>query len=295
MKFLQYSPLKFLDMLYIKQTERTAGGGKDRDAVRKQVIDGLSEENAPPLLVFPEGGLTTGASSLLQFHKFLFSLNEHIQPIALVPKGGPLPINLDNNMGTTWCNILSYAFQPWQRFHVIYLPPCKQRTNEDSLDFARRVMNNIATKKGITSSPFLYRDKRIYSKMKAALHQEGFRYRFVNQNNNRAKKNGKTNRVSPEEIVTNEVGAEVEVEELPSIVLRSKCGMCCNTQSFNVIDNKIDLIGTADANNNTVLSPLDYLELRIQAAFKNEDGTSKSQVFEIGEGGTVTSCIDDQV
>ena len=54
------SPLKFLNLLYIKQTERSAGGGHDRDSVRKQVIDGLALPNTPPLLVFPEGGLTTG-------------------------------------------------------------------------------------------------------------------------------------------------------------------------------------------------------------------------------------------
>ena len=39
-------------------------------------------------------------------------------------------------------------------------------------------MRLIANQQGLASSPFLYRDKREYMRLKMALHQEGFRYRF---------------------------------------------------------------------------------------------------------------------
>ena len=261
--FLKCSPLKFLDMLYIKQTERTAGGGKDRDAVREQVIEGLSDPNCSPLLVFPEGGLTTGKHGLLQFHKFLFSLEHVVQPIVLKPKGGPLPIHIDNNFGTTIGNILYYAFQPWQRFDVVYLPPAKRRTNEDPLDFARRVMSNIAKERGCDASPFLYRDKRIYSKMKLKLYHNGFRYRFVStQNQSKQPRILKNAKVSPEELLTVE-------NEIPKIILRSRIGLCCGPSSSKPSKITKDLV------------PVDYLAKSIMESFRNEDGSSKSQVFEV--------------
>jgi 1-acyl-sn-glycerol-3-phosphate acyltransferase len=262
MKCLQFSPLKFLDIMYIKQTERSEGGGKDRDAVRQQVIDGLAKKGAPPLLVFPEGGLTNGKNGLLQFHKFLFSLNHCVQPIVIEANGGPLPINIDNNMGTTWGNILYYAFQPWQTFTVTYLPPQKRRSNEDALDFARRVMELIGKTKGIAASPFLYRDKRIYSKMKMKLFQQGFRYRFVNKGTLRG------GRVHPEEDGGEEVG-------LPSIAVRTRCGCC--TPNVERLSQGVD--------------PLEYLASSIQEAFTDDEGKTRSQIFEGREG----ERNDDQV
>jgi ancient ubiquitous protein 1 len=257
MKFLQCSPLKFLDMLYIKQTERSAGGGKDRDNVRQQVINGLAEKDAPPLLVFPEGGLTSGKAGLLQFHKFLFSLNYCVQPIVIKAHGGPLPINIDNNFGTTWGNILYFTFQPWQTFTVTYLPPAKRRSNEDPLDFAQRVMSMIAKERGISTTPFLYREKRIYSKMKMELYEKGFRYRFV--------RNSKVNgRIHPEAL-------ENGKDDLPMISLRSQCGCCCSPNIESLIE---------EGN----IEPLDYLANCIEKAFTDEKtGKSKSQIFEILE------------
>ena len=280
MKCLQCSPLKFLDMLYIKQTERSAGGGQDRDNVRKQVMEGLAQEGAPPLLVFPEGGLTSGRSGLLQFHKFLFSLDYCVQPVVIRAHGGPLPINIDNNMGTTWGNILYFAFQPWQTFTVMYLPPTKRRSNEDPLDFAQRVMGLIGKEKGIDCSPFLYREKRIYTKMKNQLFGNGFRYRFVQNKAGRAGTGIHGGRVHPEGNATGfnkggggEEGAVVGEdgeEQFPSITIRSQCGCCC-APSLNRVSKGVD--------------PLDYLAASIEKAFTGADGASTSRIFEVEGGG----------
>ena len=248
MCWLQYSPLRFLDMLYIKQTERSAGGGKDRDAVREQVKTGLAEPGSPPLLVFPEGGLTSGRRGLLQFHKFLFSLGHVVQPVSIQAHGGPLPINIDNNMGTTWGNILAFTFQPWQHFTVTYLPPQKIRAGETPLQFAHRVMRLIAVHTGdITASPFLYRDKRIYTKMKARLYKEGFTYRFVGESGNGNPKRG---RVLPEVAVT---------QDEPQVVVTRTCCGCGKAPNWE---------GREDG----IVSPADYLARAVEEAWTAEDG-----------------------
>ena len=252
MCWLQYSPLRFLDMLYIKQTERSAGGGRDRDAVREQVKSGLAEPGSPPLLVFPEGGLTSGRRGLLQFHKFLFSLGHVVQPVSIRAHGGPLPINIDNNMGTTWGNILAFTFQPWQRFTVTYLSPQRIRAGETPLQFAHRVMRLIAVHTGdIAASPFLYRDKRIYTKMKARLYKEGFTYRFVGLDDDGT--GTKSGRVLPE-------GAIFRDE--PRVVVTRGCCGCGRAPRWE---------GGADG----AVSPADYLAKRVAEAFTGEDGDAK--------------------
>ena len=64
-------------------------------------------------------------------------------------------------------------------------------------------MSNIAKERGCDASPFLYRDKRIYSKMKLKLYHNGFRYRFVStRNQSKQPRNLKNAKVSPEELLT---------------------------------------------------------------------------------------------
>lgn len=180
MCWLRMSPLRFFDMLYIAQESRDSeGGGGKRDAVRNQVNRVLSE-GGPPLLVFPEGGLTNGRIALLQFHKFLFSLGVEVQPVAIKVNEGPLPIHIDHAHATAWANIIFYLFQPWRVFSVQFLAPQQidEETDETSLGFAHRVMQQIAAARGMKCGPFLYRDKRRYLRMKERLHAEGFKYQF---------------------------------------------------------------------------------------------------------------------
>ena len=206
---------------------------------------GLAEPGSPPLLVFPEGGLTTGRRGLLQFHKFLFSLGHVVQPISIRAHGGPLPINIDNNMGTTWGNILASPFSPGSAT-VTYLPPQRIKPGETPCSL-HRVMRLIAAHTGnIAASPFLYRDKRIYSKLKARLQKEGFRYRFVDDH----KGSAKGGRVLPESTI---------LQDEPQVVASRGCFGCGRAPRWE---------GGADG----TVSPADYLSRRLEEAFTGEDG-----------------------
>eukprot|EP00949_MAST-11_sp_MAST-11-sp1_P003759 g3759.t1 len=204
MCWLKISPLRFLRMLYIKKQSRAIGGASNRDAVRQQVKEAITGESTIPLLVFPEGGLANGRKGLLQFHKFCFSLDVPIQPIVLHTTGGPIPINLNSEMGTSWGNILGFLFQPFCVYTIEILPMEQRREEEDSLAFAQRVMGLIADKLGIASSPYLYNDKRFYTGSKNFLWREkGFKYAITtdmegNVNVTLGGKNRKKNSVMPE-------------------------------------------------------------------------------------------------
>ena len=80
--WLKLSPLRLLNMVYVPQKSRSEGNSAQRDEIRNQVR-GILENKSNPILVFPEGGLTNGKAGLLQYHKFMFSLNVGVQPIVL--------------------------------------------------------------------------------------------------------------------------------------------------------------------------------------------------------------------
>ena len=113
-------------------------------------------------------------------------------------------------------------------------------------------MRLIAVHTGdIAASPFLYRDKRIYTKMKARLYKEGFTYRFVGSASDvNAIKSG---RVLPE--------SEIVQDEPRVVVTRGCCG-CGRTPRWE---------GSADGS----VSAADYLAKCVAEAFTGEDGEAK--------------------
>ena len=190
---------------WIPQRSRSEGGGKGRDEVRKMLrgviaahaaarspsaVDGGSSSSnrkarrkAPPLLLFPEGGLTEGAAGLLEYHKFVFSLGVPVQVLALTVKPGPLPLSVNNELGTTLGNLACAFFVPWRHFHVDILPVMRAAADESgggggelddaqALAFARDVAATTAKALGVKQTGFLYRQKRQYFKLKAKLVQE---------------------------------------------------------------------------------------------------------------------------
>ena len=96
--------------------------------------------------------------------------------------------------------------------------------------------------------------------MKLQLYSEGFRYRFVTKNF----VDGRNRRVHPEVLDKKEGEEEESTARHPPIVLRSRCG-CCG--AGGVMD----------------MSPADRLAAAIDQAFRDVDGTSKSQVFEVAD------------
>ena len=194
------------DVAWIPQRSRSEGGGKGRDAVRA-ILRGViaahaaaragggpdasggsnnrrkARRKAPPLLLFPEGGLTEGAGGLLEYHKFVFSLGVPVQVLALTVKPGPLPLSVNNELGTTIGNLACAFFVPWRHFHVDILPVMRaggagaggggaELGDAQALAFARTVAATTARALGVGQTGFLYRQKRQYFKLKARLVRE---------------------------------------------------------------------------------------------------------------------------
>ncbi|KAG6956029.1 hypothetical protein JG688_00011618 [Phytophthora aleatoria] len=112
------------------------------------------------------GGLTNGRKGLLQYHKFLFSLDKTVQPLAIQASDGPFPVNINDETSTFMANVLWYLFVPWHTYTVQVLPRTKAEQGEDPLIFAQRVMKMTADALEQQASPFMYRDKIAFTRYK---------------------------------------------------------------------------------------------------------------------------------
>ncbi|KAL4150615.1 hypothetical protein PRNP1_010017 [Phytophthora ramorum] len=152
-------------LVYVPYVSRQQGNGAGRDAVRQIIVDRLERGNKP-LAAFPEGGLTNGRKGLLQYHKFLFSLEKTVQPLAIRASDGPFPVNINDETSTFLANVLWYLFVPWHTYTVQFLPCTKAALGEDPLAVAQRVMKSTAEALQQQASPFMYRDKIAYTRYK---------------------------------------------------------------------------------------------------------------------------------
>ncbi|ETI31602.1 hypothetical protein L917_20597 [Phytophthora nicotianae] len=153
-------------LVYVPYASRQQGNGAGRDAVRQIVVERLARGNKP-LAAFPEGGLTNGRKGLLQYHKFLFSLDKTVQPLAIQASDGPFPVNINDETSTFLANVLWYLFVPWHTYAVQFLPCTKAEQGEDPLIFAQRVMKMTADSLKQETSPFMYRDKIAFTRYKS--------------------------------------------------------------------------------------------------------------------------------
>ena len=99
--------------------------------------------------------------------------------------------------------------------------------------------------------------------MKQELYGKGFRYHFVGIGGGGSGRVG--GRVHPENMMN-------EMVEHPPIMLRSWCGCCGGGGGGG---------GGGEREGKETTTPADRLAAAIDSAFCNEDGTSKSQVFEM--------------
>ncbi|KAG1703524.1 hypothetical protein DVH05_007471 [Phytophthora capsici] len=152
-------------IVYVPYASRQQGNGAGRDEVRQIIVERL-ERGDKPLAAFPEGGLTNGRKGLLQYHKFLFSLDKTVQPLAIRASDGPFPVNINDETSTFLANVLWYLFVPWHTYTVQFLPCIKAEPGEDSLVVAQRVMKMTAEALEQQASPFMYRDKIAYTRYK---------------------------------------------------------------------------------------------------------------------------------
>ena len=174
--WLKCSPLSLLNMVYVPQKSRTEGNGEARDNVRK-IVHELLQTSSQSILVFPEGGLASGKVGLLQYHMFMFSLGVPVQPIK-IQVSRPLPININCEVeGTTFFdNVFWFVFLPFQSFELTFLDCVSREEDEEVLAFSRRVQSLTAKAMGVRASPFLYKDKQRWLKIKHKYVKEGYQF-----------------------------------------------------------------------------------------------------------------------
>ena len=171
--WLKFSPLSLLNMVYVPQRSRSEGNSNARDEIRTMVRDLLSK-SSDPILVFPEGGLTSGQIGLLQYHMFMYSLDVPVQPIQITISKPPMaPVHIDYDNASFFWNVFWIAFVPFQSFNLTFLPSQIRLEGEEVLEFAQRAQREQAKALGIKATPFLYKDKGHWLSLRAAYAREG--------------------------------------------------------------------------------------------------------------------------
>lgn len=116
-------------------TRQTAHGSASENPDREKVKQGIAKqlrESSGYLVVHPEGATTNG-KALLQFNKFVFGLEEEIQPVALqirIPFQKYVPITIDHLRDDFGSNLFWTFFQPVIFYEYTYLPRQKRREDE---------------------------------------------------------------------------------------------------------------------------------------------------------------------
>ncbi|CAH1131540.1 unnamed protein product [Ceutorhynchus assimilis] len=121
---------------------------RDKKFVSQRLIDHTSDQNNPPILIFPEGTCINN-TSVMQFKKGSFEVGSVIYPVA---------IKYDPRFGDAFWNsnkytMLQYLYMMMTSWAIVcdvwYLPPMHQEEGESSIDFANRVKSAIAKQGGL--------------------------------------------------------------------------------------------------------------------------------------------------
>ncbi|XP_014241068.1 glycerol-3-phosphate acyltransferase 4 [Cimex lectularius] len=121
---------------------------KDRATVALRLKQHVSEENNPPILIFPEGTCINN-TSVMQFKKGSFEVGCVIYPVAIKydPKFG------DAFWNSSRYSMLQYLYMMMTSWAIVcdvwYLPPMYQAPGESAIDFANRVKGVISKQGGL--------------------------------------------------------------------------------------------------------------------------------------------------
>ncbi|KAH7821913.1 putative ancient ubiquitous protein 1 [Monocercomonoides exilis] len=143
----------------------------DRQYVRDQITKHLKTSNLP-ILCFAEGGLTSGKTCLLQYHRHLFSLGHRIYPMA-ISVNAPFDSVLHDHYlcATLTSDIFVMLFKPYHHYTISLLAPSSIKPTETPEEFAERVQKQTAQHLNLFASPFSIRDKAILVRKWMALRQ----------------------------------------------------------------------------------------------------------------------------
>jgi len=149
-----------LKMIFIYVRSKASGSTDEtnREDVRSNILQTLKNSKVP-LYILPEGGTTNGNAVML-FQKFIFSIGEEIQPIAIRLQFPIwLPINIDHLRDNFLTNLLTLTFIPMTIYEYTVLPRQMIKPGESAEDFAWRVQNIIANELDVPAVRFTYKDK----------------------------------------------------------------------------------------------------------------------------------------
>ncbi|XP_068129739.1 lipid droplet-regulating VLDL assembly factor AUP1 isoform X2 [Hyperolius riggenbachi] len=121
---------------------------------RSQLLESLkhylSQSGSPPLLLFPEEGMTNGRAGLLHFSSWPFSLSDCVQPLSLRVSR---PLLSPALAGSGWLvELLWMLFTPYTVYHVRWLPIISRGSRQSDEDFASRVQKVVASSLGVSGT-----------------------------------------------------------------------------------------------------------------------------------------------
>jgi len=125
----------------------------------KAKVNEILESDPAPILIFPEGGLTNGRVGTMMYHRFVFSLDCSIIPMAVALKD-PWPVYHDY-LGSTWTrNFIWFLLVPFHIFEVTLLSPERRKVEETPEEFALRVQQITCDYLDIEATQWPYSAKK---------------------------------------------------------------------------------------------------------------------------------------
>jgi len=124
------------------------GSKAGREEVRISIEEDMARSDGRPFLIYPEGCVTTGVSAVMQYQKFVFSLDKVIVPTCLSVYN-PWPYEHYTLTSGAVQHLCWYLFSPFIIFKQALLPPQKIRKDEKPTEFALRVQCMTAAHLGL--------------------------------------------------------------------------------------------------------------------------------------------------
>lgn len=129
-----------------------------RAEVKAKVQD-IIKVDPHPILIFPEGGLTNGKAGTMMYHRFVFSLDCVIIPLAISLKN-PWPVTHDY-LGSTWArNFFWFLTVPFHVYEYTFLPAQTRNEDETQEEFAYRIQKMTSDYVKLETTGWKYSDKK---------------------------------------------------------------------------------------------------------------------------------------
>lgn len=141
-----------LDAIFVAPTPES------REQTKQEIKNKLAA-NKNPVLIFPEGGLTSGKTGTMMYSKFVFSLDCAIVPVAIRLRN-IWPVEHDY-VGSSWGkNFFWYLIVPFNVFEITFLPVETRREGETPEEFAQRIQRLTCDYLNIAATKHTYADKK---------------------------------------------------------------------------------------------------------------------------------------